>query len=130
MEKNFRIAQKLAIVIGEKFLILKRAADEKVHPNLWDFPGGRIEQGENPKEALRREAKEETGADAKIEKPEFAFAEKIGGHFTYFVVFRGKIASPNKIELSEEHTEFRWATKEEIFKLETEPYLKEYFTVK
>ncbi|MGQ9799131.1 MAG: NUDIX domain-containing protein [Ignavibacterium sp.] len=32
-------------------------------PNKWDIPGGRIEEGETPDIAVRREMKEELGLD-------------------------------------------------------------------
>jgi A/G-specific adenine glycosylase len=43
-----------------KIYIQKRLADD-VWPNLWEFPGGRIEEGETPEQALVREYREETG---------------------------------------------------------------------
>ena len=53
------------IVRGEKVLICQRA-DNTSFPLKWEFPGGKVEDGEEPREALQRELVEELAIDAEI----------------------------------------------------------------
>ena len=48
-----------------KYLITQRM-EKAVLPLLWEFPGGRLEEGEAPGEALRRELKYRLGGDVEI----------------------------------------------------------------
>jgi len=48
-----------------KLLIAKRAKGRHME-NKWEFPGGKIEDGESPEECLRRELQEELGITTAI----------------------------------------------------------------
>lgn len=51
-----------------KFLLLKRAGDKEVDPDIYSGVGGKVEPGESFLEAIVREVKEETGLTIPSEK--------------------------------------------------------------
>ncbi len=53
------------IVHDNKILIAKRSSTDKL-AHKWEFPGGKIEQGESPEECLQRELHEELGITTSI----------------------------------------------------------------
>lgn len=57
-----RIPVALVVPLREgRVLVARRRADAEHLPGLWEFPGGKIEDGESPVDAARRELTEETG---------------------------------------------------------------------
>ena len=50
---------------NDRYLIGRRGPNEK-SPGLWEFPGGKIEEGETPIECIKRELKEELNINAEI----------------------------------------------------------------
>ena len=60
------IAVAIAVVrSGDRFLIGQRPAGSKL-AGLWEFPGGKVESGESPRDAAVRECLEETTLDVEI----------------------------------------------------------------
>lgn len=55
------------IIEGGKILITQRQEDAP-YGLFWEFPGGKIEDGEDPREALKRELREELGVEVRVER--------------------------------------------------------------
>ena len=53
------------IVKDDRMLACQRTRHQPM-PLKWEFPGGKIEEGEQPRAALRRELEEELGIEASI----------------------------------------------------------------
>jgi 8-oxo-dGTP diphosphatase len=60
-----RLVAAALIVRGGEVLIGQRRSDQPM-ASQWEFPGGKIEPGESPEEALARELEEELGIHAVI----------------------------------------------------------------
>ena len=62
--KTVIVAAALTIEHG-KHLVTQRKKDSS-HGLLWEFPGGKVKEGEDPREALRRELKEELDVEVEV----------------------------------------------------------------
>lgn len=78
-----------------KILICRRRPDQS-HALQWEFPGGKVEPGESPEDALVRELSEELGIEAgvgpRIASYEYAYPGKqpILLHFFHVDSYRGE----------------------------------------
>lgn len=63
--KNIHVSAAI-IMKDNKIFVTQRGYGE--FKDWWEFPGGKIEEGETPEECLKREIKEELEADININK--------------------------------------------------------------
>jgi 8-oxo-dGTP diphosphatase len=100
------------IVKDDKVLVCQRTRHQTM-PLKWEFPGGKIETGEQPRDALRRELDEELGIDAtigeEIERIRHTYKTGNSVELRFYVVrdYAGNIE--NRI-----FREIRWATRAEL----------------
>lgn len=88
-------------------------------PNYWEFPGGKIEQGESKEEALKREIQEELDCTIEV----FAHVEDTTYEYEKVIVrletFMAKVVLG--IPEASEHAELKWMTRQELPSLNWAP---------
>ncbi len=104
-----------AIFRGGKCLITRRSA-RMSHALKWEFPGGKIESGETPEEALRRELMEELGLEIEVGTFLGRGEGRLGDRRIVLDVYEARWID-GALTLSEHH-EYGWFGPDEIFDLD------------
>lgn len=131
--KAFLVSLKALVVQKGKLLVLKNTAEVRGKKSQWELPGGILEISEDLKEGLIREVREETGLKVII-----GDIFTIWDHWEYGFKFKdGRVLDVRKLEitficqktggeikLSDEHSQFKWATREELKELDFAPNSK------
>ena len=101
-----------AIIHRDQYILLtKRPAN--VHlPNLWEFPGGKVEAGESLEAALRRELREELDIEANVIDEFFTTTHHYPAKSVEIHFFNCTIASgePRSLEVAD----FRWVKSSDL----------------
>ena len=119
-KKSIKVAG-VAIIDQDKNKVLagKRNADRLVG-GMWEFPGGKIEKGETPQEAAKRELKEEFHDEVQI-GPQLD--ETVSYEYDFGIVkltvFFAKLLT-NNFDLVA-HSEVEWLSADEVQKLNWAP---------
>ena len=100
-----------------EILIVRRHPKSRTDPEMWELPGGKVEKGEHFADALVREIKEETNLDVNVGD----FCEAVQNDYSHKRTVQLMMYLDNvegSVEISEEHTEYMWASIEKIESLE------------
>ncbi len=96
-------------------LLIDRRHEKGLLGGLWEFPGGKIEEGETPEQAVVREVREELGVETEV-LGHFMSLDHAYTHFSITLhAFHCRYlgGEPQALDCAE----WRWATKEELPKL-------------
>ena len=94
-----------------KILLLHRNTPER---KQWETPGGKIEEGENPMSAAKREVKEELGIEVEITDEIGRKDFKEDDYEMGYVWFKAKIISGKPEPIEEKHDKIQYFSWEEL----------------
>lgn len=114
----------MADLLRGVFLIARRR-DKGRHANLWEFPGGKVEPGEQDTDALARELHEELGVTATVSTQVLSVSDLVSEHdsgpaIPFDIVLYRALVGEQRL-LRRVHSEFRWAGIQEIARLDLSP---------
>jgi len=107
----------VALILKDDLILACQRTRHQSMPLKWEFPGGKIEEGEQPRDAMRRELEEELGivAEVGVEVARILHEYPGGGsvELRFFEVrnYQGEIE--NQI-----FREIRWVTRQELLELD------------
>lgn len=107
----------------KKNFFYSKEANRTLVRGEWVFPGGKIEDGENPREAALREFEEETGLKGEIQDSGNNYIGE--GELGYWKIYPFHLKVQEKeVELDYEHSDFKWLSLKELENHESMGQLK------
>jgi 8-oxo-dGTP diphosphatase len=84
-------------------VLMSRRRHDQPMPNLWEFPGGKVEPGEHPEQALAREVREELGCALEIGPIREVVFHPYAEFDLYMLVYEGRIGEgePRPVQVAE-----------------------------
>jgi 8-oxo-dGTP diphosphatase len=106
-----------ALIVNDSRILACQRTRHQPMPLKWEFPGGKIEEREQPRDALRRELEEELGIEADIGNEVARIVHEYPGggavELRFFEVHTYKGEIENRI-----FREIRWVGRKELLELD------------
>lgn len=110
---RLHITVKGIVIKDNCVLLLKRVRPSSDGHGIWELPGGGLELGERPDQALQREMKEETNLDVEVMKPVYTFTAIRKDYQTVGIGFLCQMLSED-IQISNEHQSYQFVAFDDL----------------
>ena len=121
------VAKTLLFDKSGKILVLYRSETHPRYAHHPDLPGGEVEVGETPSEAVRREIEEETRLNLDVNQINVIYSKAIDDELTHVVCIAKLDDDMPDIELSWEHETYEWLAFEDFTKRELPEEPDDYY---
>jgi len=106
---------------NEPTYILTRRKKDAHLAGFWEFPGGKVEPGESPVEALKRELMEELGVQVEALEPTVFSYHEYSERHVLILFYRAQVVSGSPRPQPLEASELKLMTRTEVLKLPMPP---------
>jgi 8-oxo-dGTP diphosphatase len=96
-----------AVIRREGKILVARRAPGKKHAGLWEFPGGKLEEGETPEQGLAREIREELGVEVAVGRELARATHAYDFGVIELITFECAVAS-GRVHASTDHDKLDW----------------------
>ena len=101
-----------ALITENGRVLATRRSRQMPHPMKWEFPGGKVKEGENPEGCIRREIREELSIEVAVGKQLPTVRHNYESYSLELIPFICQHLE-GVIELAEHHS-FKWVPLEEL----------------
>jgi 8-oxo-dGTP diphosphatase len=124
--KPFRLAVK-AVIFGEqnRCLLLRRSASNKHFVGCWEWPGGKVDPGEDFATATLRETAEEAGLQIELTGLAGATSFEMPAVNVVLLCTEARVIS-GAVRLSDEHDAFEWVPLAELGRFNLVPQVTDF----
>ncbi len=103
---------------GGKILLAKRNLDISM-PGLWEFPGGKLKEGETDEACLMREIKEEMNVDIRVKEFFAGNVYKYEDETIELITYKAELMNDD-FRLTD-HSEIAWVERGDLLKYDLAP---------
>jgi 8-oxo-dGTP diphosphatase len=108
-----------AVIVRDGFVLCAQRGEQGSLPGLWEFPGGKIEEGESATAALEREIAEELGCVVKVDEQITTTSHKYEFGTVSLTTFYCRLISGSPT--TTEHASIRWLLPADLTKIDWAP---------
>lgn len=101
-----------AVIVREGLILCALRSPESSLPDVWEFPGGKVELGESHEHALAREIAEELGCAVTVGASITSTTHSYRSRTVQLHTYQCEIASGEPV--AHEHAELRWVAADQL----------------